>query len=499
MEGFAEAKHKVRGSISKLDVITLSAYAIAVQHGFEGTEEEWLISLKGASGDGSGDMVAALYDPQNKRRDIFKYVDDKVDAVAPMDVTGYIKLHNEDDKAHADIREAVNTAKKTADEAKETAEIAQAAATNEDLVKLIDDKLQTVGGIEVAMGGGGDVRNLVIQKITESCTWTAPKAQDQLFKVFAVGGGGGGGYSSDEEDYPGGGGGGYVVIEELTIPLGTSVDIVCGAGGIAGYTGDNKDYDGTDGGATTFGNYITADGGKHGTSWENNGTEYTGGDGGAGGGGGILGGGHGGTYGGGGGGGYGRGGGNGGTYGGGGGAGNGNYSDATQVGGNGGTYGGNGGGAGGNGVGAQPGTIAAFAFSDHIGNEMSVYGKAGRNSVTSATNYRYGLGAGGGGYGGNGGNSQVSTADYSCGGGGGGGYGGNGGNGAYATGGGGGNYGGNGGDANGRCAGGGGGLFCNGGNGNATSARAGGGGGIVDANGGSGGSGGCYIMFFKEV
>lgn len=129
MEGFAEAKHKVRGSISKLDVITLSAYAIAVQHGFEGTEEEWLISLKGASGDGSGDMVAALYDPQNKRRDIFKYVDDKVDAVAPMDVTGYISLHNEDKKAHADIREAVSTAKKTADEAKETAENAATTET----------------------------------------------------------------------------------------------------------------------------------------------------------------------------------------------------------------------------------------------------------------------------------------------------------------------------------------------------------------------------------
>lgn len=169
MEGFAEAKHKVRGSISKLDVITLSAYAIAVQHGFEGTEEDWLASLKGASGDGSGDMVAEIYDPQNKRRDIFKYVDDKVDAVAPMDVTGYIKLHNEDKNSHADIREVVSTAKKTADEAKETAEIAQeaaanaqAAATNEDLVKLVGGKLQTIGGDTVKVDGGvGDVRTSI--------------------------------------------------------------------------------------------------------------------------------------------------------------------------------------------------------------------------------------------------------------------------------------------------------------------------------------------------
>jgi hypothetical protein len=164
MEGFAEAKHKVRGSISKLDVITLSAYAIAVQHGFEGTEEEWLISLKGASGDGSGDMVAALYDPQNKRRDIFKYVDDKVDAVAPMDVTGYIKLHNEDKNAHADIRESVSVgvseAKTAAREAQTTADIAQAAAntaqaaaTDANLVKFIGDQLKTIGGVDIDVGG----------------------------------------------------------------------------------------------------------------------------------------------------------------------------------------------------------------------------------------------------------------------------------------------------------------------------------------------------------
>ena len=33
----------------------------------------------GASGSGSGDMTAATYDPQGKRTDIFKYVDDKID------------------------------------------------------------------------------------------------------------------------------------------------------------------------------------------------------------------------------------------------------------------------------------------------------------------------------------------------------------------------------------------------------------------------------------
>lgn len=160
MEGFAEAKHKVRGSISKLDVITLSAYAIAVKHGFNGTEEEWLASLKGASGDGSGDMVASVYDPQNKRIDIFKYVNDKVDAVAPMDVSGYINLHNEDKNAHADIRGSVNEARGAANEAMAAATTAQntannavSAATNGDLVKFVNDRLQTLAGNSVDVGG----------------------------------------------------------------------------------------------------------------------------------------------------------------------------------------------------------------------------------------------------------------------------------------------------------------------------------------------------------
>lgn len=35
------------GSINKCDVLTISAYGIAVKHGYQGTEEEWLLSLKG--------------------------------------------------------------------------------------------------------------------------------------------------------------------------------------------------------------------------------------------------------------------------------------------------------------------------------------------------------------------------------------------------------------------------------------------------------------------
>lgn len=133
MEGFAKAKYKLRGRISELDVITLSAYAIAVKNGFEGTEEDWLASLKGEKGDkgdkgdpgdggeGSGDMSAVTYDPQGKKQDIFKYTDDMIAAIPTPDVGGQINAHNTHNAAHNDIRVAVNNAASAASAAQATA------------------------------------------------------------------------------------------------------------------------------------------------------------------------------------------------------------------------------------------------------------------------------------------------------------------------------------------------------------------------------------------
>ena len=43
---------ELRGKINGLEIIKgYSAYEIALIHGFEGTEEEWLASLKGEKGD----------------------------------------------------------------------------------------------------------------------------------------------------------------------------------------------------------------------------------------------------------------------------------------------------------------------------------------------------------------------------------------------------------------------------------------------------------------
>lgn len=41
----------LRGKITSADFICIDAYDIAVKNGFEGTEEEWLASLKGKQGE----------------------------------------------------------------------------------------------------------------------------------------------------------------------------------------------------------------------------------------------------------------------------------------------------------------------------------------------------------------------------------------------------------------------------------------------------------------
>ena len=50
LQGSATAT-ELRGKINSLDVLCVDAYAIAVKNGFDGTEKEWLASLKGEKGD----------------------------------------------------------------------------------------------------------------------------------------------------------------------------------------------------------------------------------------------------------------------------------------------------------------------------------------------------------------------------------------------------------------------------------------------------------------
>ena len=304
--------------------------------------------------------------------------------------------------------------------------------------------------------------------ITQDTEWIVPETADGIIHVRLFGGGAGGftdGYGKN------GGCGGCMAVGDFNIDPSNKVPITIGAGGTGSTYGDASKLTG---GTSSFGTYLSANGGS----------ASSGGSGGGGGGGsgdratGGIGLNFGGGGGGGGDNGNGGAGGNGGEYGGGGGAG---YpgvwvnTGTVLAGGSGGTYGGNGGSMT---KGGSPQSGSAGTDTRTLELDFTGEGKGGTAGQLA--------GGGGGGYGGNGGNGGT-TGDG--GGGGGGGYGGNGGTGGtggnydsndYAGGGGGGGgYGGNGGNGG------------NGGDGNRNSGGGGGGGGYgPTSTGGNGGSNG---------
>ena len=314
--------------------------------------------------------------------------------------------------------------------------------------------------------GGGGVFEVTQEFITANKNWTVPATYDGVFKVVVVGAGGYGGTSTGG----GGGGSGWMNNRQFTnLTVNQSIRITIG----------NVKYGGT-GGTTSFGSYLSANGGTS-EDWGR------GGNGGAGGGAGSsfiyndrIGGGIGYQFGGGGGSGQSiwsgnkgvritaTDGGNGGAYGGGGGGGaflirGGGMSN----GGRGGTYGGNGGAANANHLADLSNIIKPYSYKNSekgtntIGMDLDYIGNGNQGRYILSQPF-----GGGGGYGGDGGSTDgvfvyekySESAWEGQGGGGGGGYGAKGGTSAWGCGGGGGGYGANGHDASSNGAGGGGGY-----------------------------------------
>ena len=74
IKGTAESYVKMRGSLGKpYAIVGKSAYEIAVANGFNGTEKEWLDSLKGEPGD-KGDAYVMT---EENEAGIFDYIDEK--------------------------------------------------------------------------------------------------------------------------------------------------------------------------------------------------------------------------------------------------------------------------------------------------------------------------------------------------------------------------------------------------------------------------------------
>ena len=303
-----------------------------------------------------------------------------------------------------------------------------------------DEVLKYMSEAIISRRGGSSStsgREMVTQYVTINQNWEVPNHIGNI-SVRLFGGGGSGCYAgTSSSGYSGqGGGSGWMNNADLEIENGTMVQITIGSGGING-TRNNRS--GNTGGTTSFGTYLSANGGDFG-----NGVTGIGGNGGAGGRGRTQGGtgyqfgggwgsrhgGDGGPWGGGGGGSI--SGGNGGTYGGGGGCMNSRYSAGYGNRGLGGTYGGNGG----------TNTIAAENGINTMNNssvpfDCRGYGISGYNG----NNPNDRTGYGGGGFGGNGGIEDQSRYYGVYRGTGGGGYGGDGGNNIGGGGGGGGGYG----------------------------------------------------------
>lgn len=381
--------------------------------------------------------------------------------------------------------------------------------------------------------------NLVTELIKDSSTWELPAGVKDNTVNVRLFGGGGGGLNNTASNAHAGGGGGYMETGVYQLLPREKVLVTIGAGGTTG-TGSP-----TAGGLTSFGTYLSANGGSAGAStgggdggtggggWAKSGGckgglgSYGGGGGGASGmansSAGAVAGGNGGTYGGGGGSAcsigsnssytFAANGANGGTYGGGSGACNAHSSTSaatSATGGNGGTYGGAGGST--TQINGLAGTNTTALDVEYKGTGV---GGTGQESKYNTTTTSVGAGSGGG-YGGVGGNGSASVYNtYPSAGasGGGGGYGGNGGNAstlavsgnAKAAGGGGGGYGANGGnastDTNGGYGGGGGGYA--GGHGRPGTDGSlfgpGGGGGYGLDNYGAGGSGGAMSSVYPSV
>ena len=102
-------------------------------------------------------------------------------------------------------------------------------------------------------------------EITTSQTWVAPTAKDNLFYVVIQGAGGSGANSQYGIMIATGGNGGEIKKSWITLTPAESIVVTIGAGG-AGVSNTIGSINGNVGGSTTFGSYLTAQGGDKGYS-----------------------------------------------------------------------------------------------------------------------------------------------------------------------------------------------------------------------------------------
>lgn len=108
----------------------------------DGTTFDFAV-YNGANGQGAGDMLASVYDPQGKHQDVFKYVDDAIRGIPTPDVSAQIKAHNESETAHPYIRGLIPT--KTSQLNNDSGYLTQHQDISGKLDKPANDATATVG------------------------------------------------------------------------------------------------------------------------------------------------------------------------------------------------------------------------------------------------------------------------------------------------------------------------------------------------------------------
>jgi hypothetical protein len=114
--------------------------------------------------------------------------------------------------------------------------------------------VDATGRVSAVANGPSEPAGFEYEVITGSITWNRPTGAT-LIRVVCIGGGGGGATGGSG----GGGGDGGAICDWIDVSSVSSVAVTIGAGGATGGTGSS-------GGNTTFGSYLTANGGSGGSS-----------------------------------------------------------------------------------------------------------------------------------------------------------------------------------------------------------------------------------------
>ena len=137
LEGNLAASAELKGKLSKLNAVLFDAYAVAVRNGFEGTEEEWLKTIKGEKGDkgepGKDAIIEQSYNPQSENAQSGAAVASALVNYLPLNIELQLELDGGDAGGALDVEYIVDS---------EMSDISPNAVGNRVVKQYVDKKLE---------------------------------------------------------------------------------------------------------------------------------------------------------------------------------------------------------------------------------------------------------------------------------------------------------------------------------------------------------------------